>query len=121
MRSFMVAALVAAMGASAGCGSSSAVCYYVSSACTVTCAALPGQVFTGNVIAPGLWSNGDPTSTPVSVVNAVCKDGSDGPTEAAPCFAATPPADRPTAISCDCQPWTVVDPNASCDAFNPRL
>ena len=107
--------IAAAILASTGCGSNSTGCYRVSSACTVTCAALPGQVFTGNVNAPGIWSTmPDPVSTPVSVINGICKDGSDGPTEAAPCFNATPAEDRPTAISCDCQPWTVVDPNAKC-------
>ena len=121
MRLATLAVFAVALLASIGCGSNSTGCYQASSACTVTCAALPGQVFTGNVNAPGLWSKGDPSSIPVSVVNGVCTDGSGGPTEAAPCFNATPPADCPTAISCDCQPWTVVDPNASCNAYYPRL
>jgi hypothetical protein len=115
MRSFAIIALVAAAAASAGCGSSSTGCFRVSSACTVTCAALPGQAFTGNVIAPGVWTTTpDPTSTPVTIVNAICQGGSGGPSEAAACFSATSPAERPASISCDCKSWTVVDPDASC-------
>ena len=115
MRMAPLVVFAAAILASTGCGSNSTGCYRVSSACTVTCAALPGQVFTGNVSASGVWSTmPNSAAYPVSVVNGVCKNGSNGPTEAAPCFNATPLAERPTAISCDCQPWTVVDNNASC-------
>jgi hypothetical protein len=115
MRLATLVVFAATLLASIGCGSNSTGCYRVSSACTVTCAALPGQSFVGNVSAPGFWSTmPNPTDFPVSVVNGVCKEGSAGPTEAAPCFNATPPAERPAAVTCDCQPWTVVDDNASC-------
>jgi hypothetical protein len=122
MRMATQVVLVAALLASTGCGGNRTGCYQVSSACTVTCAALPGQVFAGNVVAPGLWSTmPNPTAEPVTVVDGICRGGSNGPAEAAACFSATPPSERQASISCDCQPWTVVDDNASCDAYYPRL
>jgi hypothetical protein len=55
-----LAASLAALVASAGCGSRSARSE-ASTQCSVTCVALPGQVFAGSMSAHGDWSTGDPS------------------------------------------------------------
>ena len=112
MRLATLGVLAASVLASTGCGGSNA-CYRVSSSCTVTCAALPGQEFTGIVTASGP-SGTDYASLPVSGINGMCRRGDARPTEAQPCYDATPWQEREASIICDCQPWTVTNDDAPC-------
>lgn len=112
MRLATIVVLAAVLLVSAGCGGR-VVCEQVSSQCTVTCAALPGQVFTGSVTASGETGT-DKGSLPVSGINGMCRRGDARPTEAQPCYDATPWQEREASIDCDCQPWVVTNGDVPC-------
>ena len=116
MRSAMLVVLAVALLASTGCGGRTG-CYEVSSVCTVTCAALPDQVFSGSITTSGYWMSGEPADIPVSTINGICQEGTTGPHEAAACFSATPFPDRPASISCDCDSWTVTKGDSPCPTY----
>jgi len=114
MRAATLVVLGATLLPSTGCGGGRQKCYQASATCTVTCDALPGQVFTGSVVKQWFWESGDPTAIPGYTLEQPCRDNNPAPKEAARCFAETPWEERNVAIVCVCTPWVVANADAEC-------
>ena len=116
MRTATLVALWAAVTGPIGCVGK-VRCYEASSTCSLTCDALPGEVFTGSITTTGHWYDGDPTSGPVSTIDKICQEGTGAFMEGMPCYSATPWQERSESIACDCKPWIVTDDDAPCPSF----
>lgn len=117
MRTTTLVVLGVALLSATGCGGG-LQCYAASATCTVTCDAVPGEVFTGGILKRAYWSSGDPTAIPAYTLEQPCRNNNPAPKEAASCFAKTPWEERNQAITCTCTPWTVTDDDAECPSSN---